>query len=90
MSRLKPKRRPHSPETRAKMSASLKGRLKGRKRTFSAAHRAALSAALTGRKLTKQHRAKIAAATKGVPKRKRVSPADEKPEVAMAQKAGRV
>lgn len=52
--RLRP---PPSPETRAKVSASLKGRPKG---PVSDVTRAKLSAALTGVKLSPYHRARIA------------------------------
>jgi NUMOD3 motif-containing protein len=52
---------PLSAETRAKISAALKGR------TFSPEHRAKLSAALKGRSFTPEHRAKIGAAFRGKP-----------------------
>lgn len=67
--------RPHSEETKAKMSTAHKGRAKppvsaetrarmadaqrGKKRVFSDEHRAKLSAAATGRRLSAETRAKI-------------------------------
>jgi hypothetical protein len=52
-------RRPHSPETRAKISAAHKGK------ALSPEHRARISAARKGRPCSPETRAKIAAALKG-------------------------